>query len=195
MLYTKKEIEKIYSNLIVDYINQGARIDFDNSNYLSGQFDNHVDLIAEDGCRIIIYTETNRENKEAFRGYNRGLCEIIVDVIKPSKSKSGRLYYPESNAEKYVAYTFYRFKEIYTDSEGQYNKMVQTERERMIKQFGNENNSDKVKYNPSVVLHIIRKRKGFKRTKTEDIVSVRKRNGIFMILINTGKKRELITIG
>lgn len=46
MLYTKKEVEKKYSNLVAKYIAKGARIDFNNGGYISSQFDHHIDLIA-----------------------------------------------------------------------------------------------------------------------------------------------------
>ena len=195
MLYTRKDIEKIYSDLVVDYIKKGARIDFDNNNYSSSQFDNHVDLIADDGCRIIIYITTNETDRVAFRHYDRGLCEITVSVIKPAKNKYGTLYYPNSNAEKYVTYTFYRFKEIYTDNKEQFKAMEETEKKRRHIQMEYERNANKIKYNPSVILPIIRRRKGLKRIKKENIMYVEKNRGSFTIMIDTGKKRELITIG
>lgn len=195
MLYTKKEIEKVYSNLVAEYIANGARIDFTQNNYSCSEFDCHTDLLAEDGARIIIYITTGAACREAFRRYDRGLCEIVVRVCKPVKNDRGDLYYPSSNEEEFTAYTFFRYKNIYTNDEETYRIMNAVESERKSAYWEYEKNMYKVNYNPSLVLSIVRKRKGYKRTKAENILMVEKRHGRFNIYVNTRGKNEIITIG
>ena len=58
-----------------------------------------------------------------------------------------------------------------------------------------EKNMRKINYDPSLVLSIVRKRKGYKRTKAENILMVEKRCGRFNIYVNTRGKKEIIAIG
>ena len=193
MLYTKKEIEKRYSNLVAEFISRGARIDFNNGNYISSQLDHHIDLIADDGRRIIIYITTNAASGNApFRKYDKGLCEIVVGVSK--KKAFDDFYYDRDDTIKYTVYKFLRYKDVYTDDEKQYKIMVAKETERAHLQYENEKNERKVKYNMSVILNIVRKRKGFKRTKPEHIMNVEKSGGDYRIFVNNGKKRDIIHV-
>ncbi len=195
MLYTKKEIEKVYSNLVADYIAKGARFDFSQNNYSCSEFDCHTDLLAEDGARIIIYITTGAACREAFRRYDRGLCEIVVRVCKPVKNNHGDVYYPRSEEENFTAFTFFMYKNIYTDDEETYRMMDAVEKDRSSSRWKYEKNMRKVNYDPSLVLSIVRKRKGYKRTKAENILMVEKRCGRFNIYVNTRGKNEIITIG
>lgn len=199
MLYTKKEIEKVYSNLVANYIANGARFDFTHNNYCCSEFDCHTDLIANDGVRIIIYTTTGTARSEAFRRYDRGLFKIVVRVIKPVKNKYGDVCYPHSEEENFTAFTFFQYKNIYTDNEETYKIMNETERQRRLSEWEYEKNMYKINYDPSLVLSIIRKRDGFKRSKTENIIKVEKRNGRYEIYVDTRSKKtgrhDIIIIG
>ncbi|MBR4589680.1 MAG: hypothetical protein IKO36_03365 [Bacteroidaceae bacterium] len=195
MLYTKKDIEKVYSNLVAEYIAKGARIDFGQNNYSCSEFDCHVDLLAEDGARIIIYITTGAACREAFRRYDRGLCEINVRVCKPVKNDRGGVYYPRSDEEEFTAFKFFRYKNVYTNDEETYRIMNAVESERRHVCWEYEKNVYKVNYDPSLVLSIIRKRKGYKRTKAENILMVEKRDGRFSIYVNTRGKNEIIVVG
>lgn len=195
MLYTKKDIEKVYSNLVAEYFAKGARIDFEQNNYCCSEFDCHVDLLAEDGARIIIYITTGAVNRRAFMNYDRGLCEIVVRVSKPVKNDRGSIYYPKSETEEYTAFKFFKYKNVYTNDEETFRIMNAVESERRSVQWDYEKNMHKLNYDPSLVLSIVRKRKGYKRTKAENILMVEKRHGRFNIYVNTRGKNEIITIG
>lgn len=195
MLYTKKDIEKVYSNLVSEYISNGARFDFSQNNYSCSEFDCHTDLLAEDGARIIIYITTGAACREAFRRYDRGLCEIVVRVCKPVKNDRGGVYYPSSEEENFTAFKFFKYKNVFTDDEETYKIMNAVERERSHAYWEYEKNMYKVNYDPSLVLSIVRKRKGYKRTKAENILMVEKRHNQFRIYVDTRGKNEIIFVG
>lgn len=194
MLYTKKDIEKVYSNLVADYISKGAVFDFPRNNYSCSEFDCHVDLLTDDGARIIIYIATGKD-RSAFRCYDRGLCRIVVRVCKPVKNEYGNVYYPRSEEENLTAFKFYQYKNVYTDSEETYKIMDAVGKERSHERWVYEKDMHKVKYDPSLVLAIVKKRKGYKRTKAENILMVERRRGKFDIYVNTRGKNEIISIG
>ncbi len=193
MLYTKKDVEGVYSEIVSYYIRKGARIDFSNCNYLTNEFDCHTDLITNDNTRIIVYISTGRmqRNNHAFMRNNRGMCEINVRMCKPER-KDNVIYYPKSGIEELSAYKLFRYKDVYTNDEETYKIMNAIEKKRMEARSGNIN---RVNYNPSTILSIVRKRRGFKRTKAENIVLVEKGYKEFNIYVNTRGKVEVITIG
>ena len=193
MLYTKKEVEKIYSNLITEHIANGARIDFNhNSKYISGEFDCHVDLIDDNWNRIIIYIVTHGEDRSAFRRYDSGLCEIVVSICEPVKNGNYRFNYNEKDAEKITAYRFYRYKNIYTDNEEEYKRMVEIGKTRNHYQIENEYAVRKINYDPYLVLSIVKNHKGYKRTKLDDINLVLKYYGKYHIYVN---HKDTLVIG
>ena len=202
MLYTGKDIEKIYSDFVAKYIASGARFDFSNKNYLSSEFDMHVDLIDKDNAtKIIIYAVTCAATRKAFYAPSNGLFEIVVRKCNPVKYKNGIIGYPESNWENITLFQAFKYKNIYTNDEEEYRIMTAKNSERRAVDFDQITKMYEVKYDPSLILSIVRKRDGFKRSKLENILRVEKRNRKYEIYVNTRKNKignhyqEVITIG
>lgn len=184
MLYTRKDIEKIYSNLVFEYINKGARIDISKNNYTCSEFDCHMDLIDNSGRKIIIYTTTCANNREAFREYDRGLYEICIRVINPIKNNHGDVFYRKEDAENWTIYKFFRFKNVYTKSEEEFRVMCTKENKRAHDRWSYEYHKYIIPFDMDLILQIVRRRNGYKRAKRESIACVQKRNGKYYIYIN-----------
>lgn len=192
MLYTRKEIERIYSELIAKYINDGARIDFGKNNYLRGGYDCHIDFLLKDNTRMVLFIRTGSTNNGFYR-YDRGVCNICITSCKPVKYGK-KIWYNDSDEEEKVLYSFYRFKEIYTDSKNEYDAMVAKEKKRLSVQYEYEKNLYRLNYNP-IFLKIARQHDGYKRIKAENIDFVEKRCGRYIFYINKDGKRKQLIIG
>lgn len=189
MLYTKKGVEKLFTDLVADYIANGAVIDLQNcGNYVSSEYDCHVDLVAADHSRIVIFIKTGKP--EAFYSYNKGTCNISVKVYHPTKR--GRKYcYFDGDVDTFPVYQLYKYKNVYTDDLEEYQAMIG----KADKRTDRADHSYDVKYNSAVIISILKKHEGFKRAKPENIYSIKKYNGKYCITINFSGNCKYIEIG
>lgn len=186
MLYTKKDIDKLFTDVVAGFIADGAMINLKKNNYSSSEYDSHIDLINKNGEGIVIFKKTGRN--EAFRSYKNGIC-----VIKARKYRCINDFYCDMKEEKTV-YTLYQYHNVFTDDIDEHNRMVEKGNARRKARWDFEHSNHEVKYDPSVILNIVCKRKGFKRTKQEHIMYVHKYDKDYHICINNGRKYEIIVI-
>ncbi|MBR4590193.1 MAG: hypothetical protein IKO36_05950 [Bacteroidaceae bacterium] len=187
LYYTNKDINKLFTDVLAGFIADGAVFDLNNNNYASSGFDSHVDLIDKNGEAIVLYKKTGRN--EAFRSYRNGVC-----VIKTQRYEYSNGFRHSKLISEETLHTLYQYYNIFTDDADEYNKMVEKGNARRKARWDFEHSNYEVKYDPSVILNIVRKRKGFKRTKQEHIMYVHKYDKDYHICINNGRKHEIIVI-
>lgn len=127
MLFTKKDIEKLFSKVIANKIANGARFDFSRNDYISSEFKYHVDLISESGERIIIFAKTGEPT--AFCSPNTG-----ESVICERRYNSYNGY----DKEDKVLYRFYQYKQVYTNSLEEFEVMQNKGSERDRRRYAKE---------------------------------------------------------
>ena len=178
MLFMKKDIERIFSNVIANRIYKGARFDLGGGDYISSEFKSHVNLISESGEKVVIFTRTGFPT--AFYSPDSG--EFVICERKGKEDK--------------VLYRFYRYKQIYTNSLEEFEAMESKGKERDYRRYA-ETQTTILK--PDHVLPIVRRHTGYKRTKASDICSVDKllsSNGTwyFSILVRKNDRFNTITV-
>ena len=178
MLFMKKDIERLFSNVIANRIYKGARFDLDDGDYISSEFKSHVSLISETGEKVIIFTRT--EFPTAL--YSPNSREFVICERKGKEDK--------------VLYRFYQYKRIYTNSLEEFEAMESKGKERDYRRYAEKQTTI---LTPDDVLPIVRRHTGYKRTKAADICSVNKFlscNGTwyFNILVRKNDRYNTITI-
>ncbi len=178
MLFMKKDIERLFSNVIANRIYKGERFDLDGVDYISNEFKSHANLISESGEKIIIFTRT--EFPTAF--CNPNTREFVICERKGEEDK--------------VLYRFYQYKQIYTNSLEEFEVMQNKGKERDRRKYAKRQTTV---LTPEHVLPIVRRHTGFKRTKATDICSVDKfeshNDGLyFSILVRKNDGYNTITI-
>jgi hypothetical protein len=177
MLFMKKDIERVFSNVIANRIYKGSRFDLDDGDYISSEFKFHVNLISETGEKVIIFTRT--EFPTAL--YSPNSREFVICERKGKEDK--------------VLYRFYQYKQVYTNSLEEFKEMESKGSERDRRRYAKEQTTV---LTPEHVLPIIRRHAGFKRTKADDIISVEKFKSYdgfyFNILVGKNDKYHTINI-
>lgn len=184
MLFMKKDIEKLFSNVIANRIYKGARFDLDGGDYISSEFKSHVNLISESGEKVVIFTRTGFPiAPTAFCRPNTG--EFVICERR----------YNGNDKEDKVLYRFYQYKQIYTNSLEEFEVMQNKGKERDHRKY--EKRQTTV-LTADHVLPIVRRHTGFKRTKAADIGSVDKFESYdgfyFNILVKKNGKYNTINI-
>jgi hypothetical protein len=158
MLYTLKDIENIFSGLVTHYINDGARIAFSENNYSSSLYDCHIDLVAADDSKIVIWKKTGRS--ESFYHYNSGICRICVSVFQPEK-RYGKIWYGRESKESVIR-TFYQYEGIFTDDVEEFTRMNDKHSIREVRRNGLFNDTYRagIPFDMDLVLKIVHNRKG-----------------------------------
>lgn len=188
MIYTRRNIDIIFSRIVEEYICKGARFETKQGNYSTSRYDAHVDLITDDYIRILPFVK----HENTFWKLKQGKCTIGVEILKPRRDGK-HIYHDYRDAEIKNLYEFYVYDNAaYTIYEEEFNTMVAIAESRRRNYYETSRN---IKYNPDTILAIVKKRKGYKRTKAEDIISVERwvsnRIGLYYT-INIRNKESII---